>query len=61
VGDRRKKENDAKNRATKNYNMYWRLIYEGGIAPTEVFGMDDYDLYEANAALDIYTNKFNRG
>jgi len=35
----------------------WRLIYDGGIQPSEVFAMDEAMLLEADAALDLYHEK----
>lgn len=45
--------------ARKLYGPIWRLIYEGGIAPSE-FGIDltdPDDLNEANAAFEIYAQR----
>ncbi|MFD4521632.1 hypothetical protein ACFWO6_27205 [Paenibacillus glucanolyticus] len=39
--------------AKKNW-MYWRLVFEGGLSPSEVDLMDWDELQEANAALDMF-------
>jgi hypothetical protein len=35
-------------------HLYWRLVFEGGIPPSEVNLLDWDDLLEANAALDMF-------
>ena len=35
----------------------WRLVFDGGIPPSEVFAMDEVTLMEADAALDLYHEK----
>lgn len=52
--------NDIYVRARNNYMKFWRLIFEGGIAPSEVFALDIDDLDEANAAFDIYVSRVNQ-
>jgi len=37
--------------------LYWRLVYEGGILPSEVDRMDWDELLEANAALDMFPRR----
>jgi hypothetical protein len=37
--------------------MYWRLVFEGGIPPSEVDLMDWDEIQEANAALDMFPQK----
>ena len=32
----------------------WRLVFDGGIQPSEVFAMDELTLLEANSALDLH-------
>lgn len=41
------------NEAKKRY-LYWRLVFEGGLAPSEVELMDWDEFMEANAALDMF-------
>ena len=48
-----------KKRAKNNF-VYWRLIYEGGLSPSEVFAMDEELLMEADAAFDIHINRMNK-
>jgi len=46
----------------RNYNKFWRLVFEGGIAPSELgFDLTDLEyLEEANAAFDIYVERVNK-
>ena len=34
--------------------LFWRLVFEGGLPPSEVDLMDWDELLEANAALDMF-------
>jgi hypothetical protein len=35
-------------------------VFDGGIPPSEVFGMDEDMLMEADAGLDLYIEKINK-
>jgi len=48
--------NYYENEARKRF-LYWRLVYEGGIPPSEVDLMDWDELLEASAALDMFPKK----
>lgn len=45
--------------ATNNY-IFYRLVFEGGFSWTEVNQMTWDEVFEANAALDIYIERNNK-
>ncbi|GGF77223.1 hypothetical protein GCM10010912_22890 [Paenibacillus albidus] len=54
---------EATRRAKENWSMWRLLLSDMGITYTELDNMDQDDLAEANAALDIHIeqqNKLNR-
>lgn len=38
----------------KRMAVYWRLVFEGGVPPSDVDRMDWDEVMEANAALDLF-------
>lgn len=52
---------DFKRKAERNYMLFWRLIYEGGLSVKDVFALTFGEIYEANFALDIFLKRKNGG
>lgn len=51
---------EAKNRATRNWAMWRLLLSDMNITYSDLQAMDEEDLAEANAALDIYIKQQNK-
>lgn len=51
---------EAKSRARANWSMWRLLLSDMGITYSDLDNMDQYDIAEANAALDIHVEQQNK-